>query len=150
MTPTRETVCAALLAQFKAHPGDFVTIGRRHIPAPKLGTVLQPAIFIASTMEETKQGMRGVPGKTVMEASLIVYCQGPGIDETPGAETSLAETTLNALLENIDAALAPDVNGVQTLGGIVQHCWVEGQVFKDPGILGNQAMAIVPVRILVP
>lgn len=150
MTPSRETVCAALLDLFKAKPGGFVTIGRRHVPAPKLGSAMQPALFIAVTLEETKQGAIGVPGHTVMEATLIVYCQGPAIDEAPGEETMLAESTLNGLLEDIDTALAPGIDGTQTLGGLVTHCWIEGQVFKDPGILSNQAMAVVPVRMLIP
>jgi len=39
---------------------------------------------------------------------------------------------LNPLLGAIDAALAPGkVDGKQTLGGLVSHCWIEGKVMKD-------------------
>lgn len=150
MVSSREAIAVALLALFKAAPGGFVTIGRRHIMPPQLSGMQQPALFLAGTMEDSKQMSRGVPGRTVVEFALFVYCQGSGVQEPAGEETAVTETVLNALLANIDAALAPDINGNQTLGGLVSHCWIEGQTFKDPGLLSDQAMAIVPVRMLVP
>ncbi len=57
----------------------------------------------------------------------------------------------NAILDAIEAALSPDdANGCCTLGGLVQHCWIEGEVFKDPGDLDGQALLIVPIKMLVP
>lgn len=150
MTGDREAICVALLALFRAKPGGFVTVGRRHIMPPLLQPAQQPALFVAQTMEETKQPNQGMPGITVMEATLFVYLLGPGVDEPAGEETTLAETALNALLADIEAALDSGSDPAQTLGGLVYDCWIEGQAFKDPGILGNQAMAIVPVRMLVP
>jgi hypothetical protein len=47
--------------------------------------------------------------------------------------------------------LAPSpVSGVQTLGGLVSHCWIEGEIEQFPGVLDGIAKAIVPVKILVP
>lgn len=57
----------------------------------------------------------------------------------------------NAILDAIEAALAPDdASGCCTLGGLVAHCWLEGEVFKDPGDLDGQALLIAPIRVLVP
>ena len=57
----------------------------------------------------------------------------------------------NAILDAVEAALAPDLaTGCCTLSGLVQHCWIEGEVFKDPGDLDGQALIIAPIRILVP
>jgi hypothetical protein len=60
---------------------------------------------------------------------------------------------LNPLLDAIAAALAPTgadlVAGAQTLGGLVKHCWISGAIETDEGALGGQAVAIVPVEILV-
>ncbi len=118
---------------------------------PMLGPAQQPALFVVQVMEEAKQKSLGTPGVTTLEAALFVYCEAPGVDEPPGEETQLAETALNALLKTIEAAIKPPIDGQpQTLGGLVSHCWLEGQTFKDPGVLSHQAMAIVPLRMLVP
>ncbi len=56
----------------------------------------------------------------------------------------------NAILDAIEAALAPDDASLCcTLGGLVAHCWLEGEVFKDPGDLDGQALLIAPIRMLV-
>ena len=59
-------------------------------------------------------------------------------------------SVMNPLLDAVTAALAPDnpINTAQTLGGTVAHCWIEGAIETDEGTLGDQAVAIVPVRIL--
>ena len=58
---------------------------------------------------------------------------------------------LNPLLDAIEAALAPSpATGVQNLGlpAMVQHAYIAGKVETDEGVLGDQAIAIVPVEIL--
>jgi hypothetical protein len=57
---------------------------------------------------------------------------------------------MNPLLDALTAALAPPnpVENVQTLGGLVAHCWIEGGIQTDEGVLGGQSVAIVPIRIL--
>lgn len=151
MTASRESIAVALVALFKANPGGFITIGRRHVMPPQLTPAQQPALFVAFTSEDTYQQLPTMPGRTTLEATLFVYCTGPGAQEAPGTETALAETTLNGLLGDIEAAIAATPDGsAQTLGGLVSRCWIEGTAYKDPGILANQAMAIVPVRMLVP
>jgi len=146
----REPIAAALLALFKAAPGGFLTIGRRHVMPPDLTPTQQPALFIAFTSEDTVQKLPTMPGKTTLEASLFVYCRGPGTQEPPGEEQVLTESVLNGLLDDVEAALDPGDGNPQTLGGLVSRCWIEGTVYKDPGVLTDQAMAIMPVRMLVP
>ena len=60
---------------------------------------------------------------------------------------------LNPLLDAVVAALAPGgadlaVNA-QTLGGLVSHCWLAGKIETDEGALGGQAVAILPVEIVL-
>ena len=38
---------------------------------------------------------------------------------------------------------------MQTLGGLAAHAWTAGKIETDEGVLGGQAVAIVPVEILV-
>jgi hypothetical protein len=54
-------------------------------------------------------------------------------------------------LDALEAALAPSpVTGIQTLGlpGMVRHVTISGKVETDEGVLGDQAVAIVPIEIL--
>ena len=68
----------------------------------------------------------------------------------PTARDARLVMVLNPLLDAVEAALAPDpVGHVQTLGGLVSHCWIAGRIQTDEGVPGGQAVAIVPVEILV-
>ena len=60
-------------------------------------------------------------------------------------------TLLNPLLDALEAALAPSpATGVQHLGlpTMVQHAYIAGKVETDEGVLGDQAIAILPIEIL--
>jgi hypothetical protein len=141
--------------------GSLVTIGRRHIMPPSLSSAQQPALFVCSVGEESDPRPRGTTGKLKLDAMLFLYVFDSGVNEVPGQEEQLAETVIHQLLGEIDDALAPmrtfpdgsqqpDPSGVQTLGGLVSHCWIEGRKEIDPGILGQQAAVLIPVGILVP
>ena len=58
---------------------------------------------------------------------------------------------VNQLLDELDEVLRPPVGPSfkQTLGGLVEHCWIEGEIHTDEGWLGLQSIAVVPVRMLV-
>ena len=63
---------------------------------------------------------------------LDVLYQKPGTDLFKGWTAAEKEANLAA----IDAALAPSaLTGLQTLGGLVSHCWIEGKLMKDAGDL---------------
>jgi hypothetical protein len=58
---------------------------------------------------------------------------------------------LNPLLDSLEQALAPSpASGIQNLGlpDMVQHAYIAGKIETDEGVLGDQAIAIVPVEIL--
>jgi len=60
-------------------------------------------------------------------------------------------TVLNPLLDAVESALAPSATtGIQDLGlpAQVQHAYISGKIETDEGVLGDQAVAIVPVEIL--
>ena len=61
------------------------------------------------------------------------------------------EQALNDIIDAVEAALLPGINSnAQTLGGIVSHAWIEGEIEQFPGVLDGIAKAIIPVKILVP
>src|SRR6185437_2532647 len=66
----------------------------------------------------------------------------------PDRHTS-ADMALNGLVDAVDAALTPPAYAeTQTLGGLVQHCWIEGAIENYAGKDGVRAAAIVPVKML--
>lgn len=131
----------------------FVLIGRKHKAPPDLSPVEQPALFVVQVKEtHVPQKPPGAPTKLVLHGFLIIYLTASAVNEDVGTETLLAATQLNALFTALDQVLLPDdpISGKFTLGGLVTHCWIEGDTDQDPGILGQQAAAILPVHILVP
>lgn len=141
---TRETIYAALFALVSNLPG-LVTASRRLKHWDSVSPAQQPALFLIQR-KETPAEKRGLPAAWTLECDLILYVNA-GSD--PNAVPASA---LNPLLDAIDQALAPPAGQpVQTLGGLVSHCWIDRSgIVMDEGVLGTQAVAIVPVQILVP
>lgn len=138
---TREPIYAALFA-LVAGAAEFVTVGRRLRHWTDVGAAEQPALFQIQK-SETAEERRPLPAKWRAAVDLYVYAQAPD-------ELTAPATVLNPLLDAIEAALAPDpFTHVQSLGGLVSHCWIAGKIQTDEGVLGGQAVAIVPVEILV-
>lgn len=139
---SREDVMTALLETLAAG-GSFPTVGRRLLHWSKVAE--QPALFLRHVGDEYPQRRTGMPPRVVMKCEAWIYSKGSA---DPGV---VPEIALNALLDEIEAALQPaPAFAAQTLGGTVTHAWIEGEVLMHPGDLDGQAMALVPVRVLVP
>jgi hypothetical protein len=143
----REAIYNALLARIGA-AGEFVTISRKPIPPNQLTPEMQPALFLEEIRETANPRPRGLPTKWTLDVNLGIYYYFESQPETPGEHNCSPSTDLNQLLTAVDQALAADGRGVQTLGGMVDHCWIEGEVIKSPAYLQAQGAAIVPVKIL--
>jgi hypothetical protein len=105
-----------------------------------------PALFIQTVGNHyPPRDVRGLPPKRTITAELWVYTD---VGKDPNANP---EQALNDIIDAIEAALAPNVvSNVQTLGGLVSHAWIEGQIEQFPGVLDGIAKAIIPVKILIP
>ena len=144
MTPSRETIMQALFARLET-AGSFATASRRLRLWTALAPADAPALFLAERSETRDRPSEATPGRTTLEADIFLYTYA---GEDPNA---VPASSMNALLDSIDAALAPDpVTGTQTLGGLVSHCWIAGKILNDPGDLDGKGVAILPVKILVP
>lgn len=117
---------------------------RRVYTADQWGAAYQPALMQAEA-HETYQPRPKFPTKLTLSANWVGLFQ-PCLAPDPTGPR------LNTILDAIDAALQPDdpINNVLTLGGLVSHVWIEGDVFADTGDLDGQGMFIVPIKILVP
>jgi len=140
--PTRETVYAAVFALVSSVSG-FNTASRKVRHWADVAPPEQPALFQVQKMESYEPTPR-LPPKRRFSVDLYLYAHS---DDPSIAPSSI----LNPLIDAVEAALAPDpVDGLQTLGGLVEHAWISTRIETDEGVLGDQAVVIVPVEILVP
>jgi hypothetical protein len=104
---------------------------------------MQPALYM-TVISQTAEQVTGFPSKYMLDAKVWIYTHR----DTAGVIPSVAS---NEILDRLDTALKPPVGPSfkQTLGGLVEHCFINGEIVTDEGTLGSQAVAIVPVRMLV-
>jgi hypothetical protein len=137
----REQIFAALFALVST-AANFKTTSRKLKLWSDVPPAEQPALFQAQGKEHAASGFRQ-PTKWTLHGSLYVYAHQNSLDMLPS-------TALNGLIDAIELALAPDMaTGEQTLGGLVQHCRIAGEIETDEGVLGDQAVAIIPIEIMV-
>lgn len=109
----------------------------------------QPAVAITAG-DELSSGKSGQPAKWTLYGSITV-----AVWDT----SDQGEQKLLAILDEVDEALNKKGDEIipghesgfyqTTLGGLVQRCGVTGQVEMYAGSSGEQAIAIIPVEILV-
>lgn len=125
----------------------FVTISRRVVLFGECPA--QPACYQAEHGDQVAQ-VTGMPYKTTIEAKWIIY---QNVAQDPKA---LGVVENNLIIQGCYAALAPkpDDPGFpdkrNTLNGLVHHCFISGNLFKDPGDLDGQGMMVIPIKLLVP
>jgi len=140
----REAIISALFS-LASGAAPFATASRRLRLWSSVAPSEKPALFLAERSDTYARGNEAVPEIVTMDLEIYIYIDA-GKDESV-----VPASTLNPLLDAIDAALAPSrLTGLQTLGGLVSHCWIEGKILKDAGDLDGDGVAVIPVRILVP
>jgi len=142
----REAVYSALFAQWQAlltNGAGFVTVSRRLDNFANVPAILQPALYQLQATEKTTP-VRGIPLKRMLSLEVFVYA-------TSADPTLPPSSVLNPLLDAVDAILKPDpITQVQNFGiAGVQHIWIEGVTKIAEGVLENQAIAVIPVEILL-
>lgn len=144
MIANREAIYAALFNVVK-NAANFVTTSRRLKHWADVPMELQPALYMVQKPETVTQ-QRGIPTKHELAVDLYLYVK------TGEDETSAPAPILNPLVDAVDATLKPaPALGYYPLivnGQTISHCWIDGQIENDEGVLGSQAVAIIPVKIL--
>lgn len=138
MRGTREAIYSALFGLVSGCAPFAVT---SRVLKDWADTPAQPALYQMQSGEVAHEGFPGLPLRWTLSVRLFIYAQGDG--GTGGVPSQ----ALNPLLDAVEQALAPAV-GKQTLGGLVESAWIDGQVNVYEGVLGQQAVAIVPVSVL--
>lgn len=139
---TREQVYAALFSALQTIPG-LVTVSRRL----KNVQDVQPEEFPAAFQLQERQSLKyqgSVPARSTLRASWLFYAHS--------ADPSVAPSTaLNNLVDAACSILSPtSTQQRNTLGGLVEYAAIAGDIEVFEGVLGDRAIAIVPVEIILP
>lgn len=159
----------------------FQTYQRGVVMWEKLGQVVngnplvrQPALFLydgvgfGGGVTKYQQRYRATPVVRVIQRTIVIYAKLPGPAGLPGGMQqgafiptgSVGQYTgggslLHPLISAVELAMETSDDpsqGTLTLGGLVSHCWLEGDgILVSPDIDDNgQGMATLPVSIQVP
>ena len=139
----REAIYSALWI-LGSSSSSFASANRRLRHWSAVSPAEQPALFMSEKGANAAVKSLGAPIVWTLYADFYIYahCSDP---------YTVPATILNPLVDALDRALSPSpANGLQNLGlpAMVQHAYIAGKIETDEGILGDQAIAIVPVEIL--
>ena len=139
---SREAIETALFAKLQAaYPWN--SSSRVLLHWSDVDQVQQPAMFLAKGPEQIITTTRQ-PSRSMMRFKVYVYAH------TLTDAGKAPSTVMNAILDAITAVMHPDSASleVQSLGGLVEWARIEGEIETDEGLLGEQAVAIVPITLL--
>jgi hypothetical protein len=142
---SRETAYSALFALLQGLKAAAAvkTCDRRVRLIDEMSPPELPALFMAVSHQGHRR-KEGLPAVRSLKALVFLYAENPDSATAAGVQ-------LNGLLDALDAALEPPAGQeTQTLGGVVHHARIEGEIEVYEGVLGQRAAAIVPVVMLVP
>lgn len=107
-----------------------------------------PSLNLDPTTEIWKV-RQGLPPKLWMNALLRLYV----VTNQDGADplTVDANALLNPLIDAVCNSIIIDdlTSECATLGGRVSHCAIEGKLERFSGTLGTEAVAVIPITIVV-
>jgi hypothetical protein len=139
---TREVVYQALF-DFLKTAAVFQTTGRKPTAWSQVPPEAQPALFVAEDSEEATTKVVAMPYRWSLMAKCWVYAHSNDDAIAPG-------TLMNPLLDAITNLMTPATPGERiTLKGLVYHVQFKGPWLRDGGMFGPQAVAIIPIEMLL-
>jgi hypothetical protein len=144
---TFEQIDAALFALLLTATPAWVTSSRRLQNYNEVSAESQPALFLASGDLDPKLGgdarVPGMPYRWKLHRKIWIYANAGNDD------TLIPSSLINPLLNSVLNVLKPTTPGERlTLSGLVYHCYLAGRIQTDEGLLGPQAVAVLPIEIL--
>jgi hypothetical protein len=141
----REAVYAALFSLLETAQG-FATVSRRLRHWEEVQPEEKPAMFVRQTTE-TNSGSVGKPPLWNLKGEIYIYVT----TEAQIDRDIVPSQLLNPLLDSVTDLFAPEgMEYKQTLGGLVERCYISGPIETSEGSLGDQEVAIIPFTIVVP
>lgn len=120
----------------------------RSVDATKLEQM--PALYTFQLPETREHKGTGLPPKRTLRCVYVVYYGTSNPDE--GEPSPLPATLLNTAADIIDDIVSNPGNpgNVQTLGGLVQHVYIEPDIKPYEGLLQQKSVIVFALGILVP
>ena len=141
---SREAIYGALFALLAATAG-IKTSSRKLKHWESVSSPDQPALFLVQRRESSRIATK-LPTIWTFHADIVLYGTNGGQDTD-----IVPMSILNPIVDAIVTVLVPSVvPNEQTLGGLVERCRIDGDILTDEGVLGDQAIVVIPVTILVP
>ncbi|WP_173910747.1 hypothetical protein [Acinetobacter sp. Marseille-Q1618] len=140
-----EAIYQALFDQL-ANINGMVTVSRRLRHFNHVANEQRPALFITQGNQD-ENAVKGLNAKIELAAEVYLYIYEADSEKAIGSQ-------INHYLDAIREAIKPEYPEMceyQTLGGLVEHCWIDGtiEVFEGvEGMIDGQGIAIIPIRIL--
>lgn len=101
----------------------------------------RPALFMTCHTETPSYRSESSPAYQKIDVRLFVYLNTKD-------DAIVGDTDINVVLDALDTALSPGVGEQRlTLGGLVSHCRVDGEIMRDPGDLDGDGIIIVPISM---
>src|ERR1035438_2325105 len=126
---TATTPAADVAAQWNTQSRDLV--GWEQVVPPS-----QPALFMVQTAQHASNETFGLT-QWKLSATVWIYYRTDSL----GDPTMPRDKLVNEMIDVIEKAIAPpDGFGLQSLGGLVQHTYIDGTVVFDSGLTDPQAV----------
>ncbi len=145
----REPIYVALWNLLINHPsvqGQFPTNGRYKKHFDEVSVDAMPALFQTENGEQWVRAGKGIPAKRTFQAMWCMYIAAMQPNSV------LPSTMINNLLDTVDEIVETPGNpsNAQTLGGLVEHVYVEGEIEIYEPFLQEKGIVLIPLTILVP
>lgn len=146
----RGQVFDALFAYLKQIPpptgGSWKTFSQSLAQWDNYPAANQPAMFLHRGPQTATQNKAFGVTKWQWKVQLWMYYRTDGLNTT----NTYPDQLTDVLLDAVERLFQTDPNvGRLTLGGLVHHCWIDGIIAFESGIADAQAVAVVPISILL-
>lgn len=140
-----EIIYQALFDRLKSIEG-ITTMSRRLRHFNSVSNDQRPALFVTQG-NQLENPAKGLNAKIELSIDLYLYVY----EQNPNLAIS---TQINTYMDLIRESIKPDFPEMceyQTLGGLIEHCWIDGtiEIYEGvEGMLDGQGIVIIPVRVL--
>jgi len=145
----REPIYQALFDLVTNHPAvraQFVTFGRLLPHEANVAPAQCPALFTFQLPERRVQKGKGIDAIRTLFVAFVAYFT------TPSGNGIIPATAINAAADAIDEAITNPGNpqNTQTLGGLVEHVYIEPDIRPYEGLLQEKSVLVSVVSVLIP
>jgi len=147
MNTPREVIYQTIFNQLKeavVTPLNFKTASRRLVAWDKVDPSQQPALYQTQKSEVATVGGRGMPTKWDLDIDVTLYVNA-GNDEN-----LIPSSYLNPAVDIIEGLFPGAATSTYQTLGIpgVQEIRIQGEVIYYEGLLGAQAVCLIPIHII--